>query len=135
MAKPVFIALGFISLLLGFIGAFLPILPTTPFAILAAYLFSKGSSRMHAWVRGLPLVGFAICDWEDSGVIRPRAKILSVTMIVLLIGGTIIFVKVPHWIIKVIVGAIGVSVITFIVTRPSGVKRESTQNIKAGGSI
>ena len=76
--------LGWVSVLLGLIGALLPVIPTTPFIILAAYLFSKSSPRVHSWLTSLPYFGDAIIDWETNRVIRPRAKALSVFIIVVI---------------------------------------------------
>jgi uncharacterized membrane protein YbaN (DUF454 family) len=75
--------LAWISFALGIIGAFLPVLPTTPFLILAAFLFSKSSPRFHAWILNLPLAGDAVRDWQVNQVIKPKAKILCGSMIVL----------------------------------------------------
>jgi uncharacterized protein len=75
--------LGWLSFALGVIGAFLPILPTTPFLILSAYLFSKSSPRFHTWLLDLPWAGGAIKDWEKNRVIRPRAKILCTIMLII----------------------------------------------------
>ena len=116
--KIMFLTIGWISLLLGFIGIFLPILPTTPFAILSAWCFSKSSERLHNWLLSNRTLGPLIKDWERYGVIRMKAKILSTVMIVLLFSYTLIFVKV-NLIIKSIVSLIGISVLTFIWTRPS----------------
>ena len=113
-----YLTIAFISLGLGFLGAFLPILPTTPFAILSAYLFSKSSPRLHAWLLNSPLLGPVILQWEQHGVIRKRAKIFSTLMIIPLFAYTLIFVNV-HMAIKILVSLIGISVLTFIWTRPS----------------
>ena len=72
----------------------LPVLPTTPFVLLAAWFFSKGSKRLHAWLLSSKTFGPIILDWERHGVIRPRAKALSLTMMALLFGYTLIFVDV-----------------------------------------
>ncbi len=77
----VYIAFGFLSMGCGFLGMVLPVLPTTCFMILAAYFFSKGSPRLHNWIRSLKTVGPMICDWEAHKVIRPRAKIMATAMI------------------------------------------------------
>ena len=113
-----FIAIAWLSLVLGFIGVFLPILPTTPFAILSAYLFSKSSPRLHQWLIRQPLLGPVIIEWEHHGVIRMKAKIISTAMILALFSYTLIFVKVAL-VVKVIVTLIGLSVLSFIWSRPS----------------
>lgn len=112
------ICIAWLSLALGFIGVFLPILPTTPFAILSAYLFSKSSPRLHQWLLRQPLLGPVIIEWERHGVIRMKAKVISTAMIVALFSYTLIFVKVAL-VVKVIVTLIGLSVLSFIWSRPS----------------
>lgn len=115
---PLYIALGWASLGLGFLGVFLPILPTTPFVLLAAFFFSRGSKRLHTWLLESRTFGPIIRDWERHGVIRPRAKALSLTMMALLFGYTLIFVDVSVW-VKAVVSAIGLSTAGFILSRPS----------------
>ena len=123
------IAAGFFFLLLGVIGAFLPILPTTPFVLLAAFFFSKGSPRLHVWLKTRPYIGPIIVDWEDNGVITPRAKLMATGVIIPLFAYTLAFVPV-HVIIKVIVALTGLGVLYFIWSRPSERGRKKPKQAK-----
>lgn len=66
--------LGFVALLLGIIGIFLPILPTTPFILLAAAFFARGSERFHNWLLQHPITGPLIVDWYEHRSLRPGTK-------------------------------------------------------------
>ena len=116
--KYLFLTAGFISMIFGFIGMFLPILPTTPFMILAAFCFSKSSERLHKWLLSRPHIGKLIIDWEKHGVIRMKAKIYSTIVIIPLFSYTLIFVNVNNW-IKALLVLIALSVLSFIWSRPS----------------
>jgi len=109
---------GWVAIALGILGIFLPILPTTPFAILAAWFFSKSSERWHQWLLDHRIFGPTIRNWEQYGVISLKAKILATTMIIMLFSYTLIYVDV-HLAIKSIVSLIGLSVLFFIWSRPS----------------
>ncbi|MCM2350128.1 MAG: YbaN family protein [Bacteriovoracaceae bacterium] len=103
---------------LGIIGAFLPVVPTTPFLILSAFLFSKSSPKFHKWLLNLPLAGQGLQDWNDNGIIRPQAKALCSVMIL----GSLVFISLNQTIplpIKMVVAAILVSVMIFVLTRNS----------------
>lgn len=115
--KVIFLILGLTSLILGFIGIFLPILPTTPFALLAAFFFSKSSEKLHQWLVNQRSLGPLIRDWESYGVIRLKAKWLATVMIIPLFSYSLFFVPVPLW-IKSIVACSGMAILTFIWTRP-----------------
>lgn len=123
--KVIFIILGWLFLVLAVIGIPLPILPTTPFLLLAAYFFSQSNERLHQWLLHTKYLGPMIVNWERYGIIRTKAKVLSVTIIITLFSYTLIFVNVSYK-IKILVTLIGIAVITFIVSRPS----EVTQNQK-----
>lgn len=110
--------LGGTSFVLGIIGIALPIMPTTPFMILAAYAFSKSSPRLHKKILELPQIGPLIKEWEEKKIIRKKAKWASTAAIVPLGLYPIIFVPV-NLIIKVVIALIIGSVLLFIWTRPS----------------
>jgi len=118
MIKPLLFVIAWISFALGIIGAFLPILPTTPFLILSAFLFSKSSPRFHAWILTLPIAGDGIRDWRDNRVIKTRAKVLAVSMMIL----SLVMIWSSKKIalpIQVLVTLILASVGTFVGTRKS----------------
>jgi uncharacterized protein len=117
-AKYLFLFFGHLSLLLGTIGIILPVLPTTPFVLLAAFFYSKGSDKLHNWLLMNKYFGHMIKDWEQSKIIGLRAKIYSTSMIVPLFSYTLYFVSLVLW-IKIAIAAIGLSVLLFIWTRPS----------------
>ena len=120
--KYLFLIIGLICMALGFLGVFLPILPTTPFMILAAFCFSKSSERLHNWLLERPHIGKLILDWQNDGVIRKKAKVASTLVIVPLFSYTLIFVQVFVF-IKVLLVLIGLGVLYFIWSRPSTSKK------------
>lgn len=72
-----YLSVGWLSFALGFIGIFIPILPTTPFMILAAACFSRGSPRFHLWLLQHKIFGPPIVDWQRNRIIRLKFKIVS----------------------------------------------------------
>ncbi len=79
MTRHLYLALGFISLALGIIGAFLPLLPTTIFIIIAAYCFGQSSERLEAKILAHPKLGPPVVAWRREGAISTRAKIAACT--------------------------------------------------------
>lgn len=73
------LALGFIMLALGVIGAFLPVMPTTIFVILAAYFFARSSPRLEAWLVNHKQFGPHIVAWRRNRAISARGKIMSLS--------------------------------------------------------
>jgi uncharacterized membrane protein YbaN (DUF454 family) len=80
LLKLVWLAAGWLSLAVGFIGIFLPLLPTVPFVLLAAFCFSRGSARCERWLLGHPRFGPWIRDWRAHRAVPLRAKQLASAM-------------------------------------------------------
>lgn len=112
------IAGGWAALGLGVVGAFLPVIPTTPLVLVAAWCFSKGSKRLHQRLLEHRRFGPMIRDWEEHHVIRLRAKILATATIVPLVGYMVLFSAAPGW-AKVVTILLVVWGLAFIWTKPS----------------
>lgn len=79
---------GFLTLGLGALGAMLPVLPTTPFVLLAAYCFSKSSPRWENWLRNSPAFGPVLRDWQEHKGVRPQVKLLAICMVLAALMGS-----------------------------------------------
>lgn len=86
MTRMLWFCTGGVSLLLGAIGAVLPVLPTTPFIILAAFAFSKSSPRLELWLKSHRIFGPMIADWQLHGAIALRYKIIATIMMAAAFG-------------------------------------------------
>lgn len=73
-------SVAILSLALGIIGAFLPLLPTVPFVIGAAWAASKGWPQLEVWLLNHPKFGHSIRNWRARGAVPRRAKYLAVFM-------------------------------------------------------
>jgi len=112
------LALGFVCVALGIIGALLPLMPTTIFLILAAGCFARSSPRLEAWLLDHPRFGPTLRAWRRDRAIPRRAKLLACTGIT---AGYAIFLATaaPHWPLELGVAAAMAACAGFIVTRPS----------------
>ena len=73
-------AVGILAVVLGIVGIFLPLLPTTPFILLAAACFARGSERLHARLLANRWCGKLLRDYEQGKGIPARAKVLAMLM-------------------------------------------------------
>lgn len=73
--------IGCIAVVLAIIGIFLPLLPTTPFLLLASACFVRGSDRMHRWLRNHAMFGEYLRNFEDKRALPLRAKVLSLVLL------------------------------------------------------
>ena len=94
--KSLYILLGTLSLVLGIIGIFLPLLPTTPFLLLTATLYTRSSPRLYNWLLRQKHLGNYIRNFRENRAIPLKAKIISVSLIWITILNCVIFI-VPYW--------------------------------------
>jgi len=116
--KLIYFYLGLFFLILGFIGVVLPVVPTTPFILLAAFCFSKGSKKFHNWLLNNKIFGNTIREWEDYKVICLSAK-RAATLGIAMLGTTTLILAPVGLVIKSLVVLILVLVLIFIWTRPA----------------
>lgn len=116
MTRYLWLALGFASVGLGILGAFLPILPTTPFMLLAAMAFAKSSPRLHRWIVEHPTFGPPVRDWQSSGAISRRAKTMAVGAMLTVLAISIVLGL--RWEILAVQALAMAGSATFILTRP-----------------
>lgn len=114
--RTVWAVLGLISVALGMAGVVLPLLPTVPFMLLAAFCFSRSSERLHNWLVSHPRFGPAIVDWHERGAINPRVKRISTIAIVAVFVLSVMIGLKP--LLLSIQGAVLACVMLFIWTRP-----------------
>ncbi len=120
--RRVHLALGYLSLALGVIGIGLPLLPTTPFLILAAWFFARSNPALATWLYTHPRFGPHLTAWREQGAISRRAKVLALSsmLICYLISIWLIESRYLPFILAAIMG----SVALYIATRPLPSERE-----------
>ncbi len=90
--KTLLAILGAVSLALGIAGIFLPLLPTTPFLLLTAALWVRGSPRLYAWLLAHPKLGPYIRNFRENRAIPLRSKLLSLVLLWATMLGCVFFV-------------------------------------------
>lgn len=114
------IGFGALCVGLAILGAALPLLPTTPFLLLAAFAFARSSPRLHAWLLAHKRFGPLIHNWNEHGAISQRTKIVSVGIMALMPPASL-YIGAPGWTVVLQIVILSASA-AFILTRPSGPK-------------
>jgi len=124
-----FVGAGLLFVAIGVLGAILPVLPTTPWILLAGACFARSSPRLHRWLQRSPYFGHILSDWEMHRGIRWRVKAFAVCMVVTVIGLTAALGRAPDWAKwgAVGLGSVGIATILFVVPTvwDSQLKRKS----------
>lgn len=113
-----YFTLALASLLLGIVGAFLPILPTVPFVLLAAWAAARSSPRLAAWLESHATYGPHIRDWRVGGVVRRKAK-WAATIVMAASAMIILVLDVKPWAQVMSIGTM-VMVGAWLWRRPEG---------------
>ena len=117
-ARVWYLAAGHASIVLAVLGAFLPLLPCTPFLLLAAACYARGSVRFYNWLLNHRLFGPMIRNWRDDRSVARNHKVMAITMIALSIGTTVVFF-VPNVIGKVVLSLMGLGWIVVMLRIPT----------------
>jgi uncharacterized protein len=86
-----FIAAGFVFVGIGLVGVVMPVLPTTPFMLLAAACFARGSERFYLWLINNRLFGPTIQEWRRHRSIPYRTKLFAIVLMSLTLAASIVF--------------------------------------------
>ncbi len=130
--KLVYVTLGSTALALGILGIFLPLLPTTPFLLLAAWCYCNGSDRLYGWLMTHPLFGLYIRNYRLKRAITLGSKITALSLMFAAILFCILFVTEALW-LRIVLGIVfaGVAwhILSFATLRPE----ENLRLLPAGG--
>lgn len=113
------LCLGWLMVALGVVGIFLPLLPTTPFLLVAAALFARSSPRFETWLVNHPQLGPPLRRWREKGAIAPRAKATALAMIAASYA-TFLLLSGPSTQTAAMVALAMAGPALFILTRPGG---------------
>ena len=97
LVHPILTGVGILSVVLGIIGIFLPLMPTTPFLLLAAFCFARSSQRWHDWLYAHRWFGPYLQRYHERHAMTRRDKLLTLLPMWLSIGLTAALVVHPWW--------------------------------------
>jgi uncharacterized membrane protein YbaN (DUF454 family) len=118
LSRYVLIGLGSLFLGLGVLGVFLPVLPTTPFVLLAGACYARSSERLHQWLLDSRVFGPSIREWNETRSVGLRAKTVAILLVVASFSFTIYVID--GLVARVLLATIGVGLIVFfLVVRTS----------------
>jgi uncharacterized membrane protein YbaN (DUF454 family) len=110
------LVLGGLCFALGLVGAFVPLLPTTPFLLLAAACWARSSPRFHAWLLAHRLFGPTLRSWEAHRALPPGVKGRAIALLVVVMSASAFALTHPaaRW----VVAAVGVCLVIFLARLP-----------------
>ena len=110
MKKTIFIIAGLICTAFAIIGTFLPVMPTTPFLLLASFFFSRSSEKLNNFLFTNPLLGEYLTNYLEHRSMPLSSKIKTISLLWLGLLATMIFTNIPFYVIIILIFVgIGVS--------------------------
>lgn len=116
--RVLFLIAGSICVALGVIGLFLPLLPTTPFLLLAAACYARGSRRFYDWLLANRTFGPLIHEWRTHRSIPYKTKLSAIALMSATLGISIVFFVRPLW-LKLLLVAMGLALAVWMYRMPS----------------
>jgi uncharacterized membrane protein YbaN (DUF454 family) len=116
--RAAWLAAGFLFLGIAILGVVLPVLPTTPFLLLAAACFARSSQRFYDWLLNHPSFGPLVREWREHRSIPWRTKLFAIALMSGTLAASIVFfVKDPY--LRWSLGALGVLLAAWLYSIPS----------------
>jgi uncharacterized membrane protein YbaN (DUF454 family) len=111
--RALYVALGLFFVGLAVLGAVLPVLPTTPFLLLASYFFVRSSDRLHHWLLRSRLFGPLLRDWQKHRAVRPRVKAVALALLACAVLASAVFGRLPwHLVVMLLaLASVGAAVV------------------------
>jgi uncharacterized membrane protein YbaN (DUF454 family) len=120
-SRILFQAAGWAFVGLATLGLFLPLLPTTPFVLLAGSCFVRSSPRAQRWLAGSRWFGPILRDWNEHRAVRRPVKVLAVVAVTAVIA--LSFWRDVHWVVRALIVALGLVGLTVIYLLPTAGRR------------
>jgi uncharacterized membrane protein YbaN (DUF454 family) len=128
LSRPLYLTLGWICLLLGFVGVFLPLMPTTVFLLIAAWAFSRSSERWHRWLREHARFGESIRAWEEHHAMPRRAKRIAFLALAASYAFTAVVYGPFSW--AAIIGGICIAAVAIYIAHIPVLSKPTTQTLR-----
>lgn len=109
---------GTVSLGVGIVGIFLPVLPTVPFVLLASVCYARASSRYYHWLMNHRILGPPLVEWKRTKSLPAKVKALAIGMIVVSASISLVFLAKPLFVKLVIAGSCS-AVIVYLLRIPT----------------
>ena len=116
--RKLYITLGFIFLIIGIVGLFLPVLPTTPFLLISASCFARGSQRFYLWLLNQPHLGPHINDWRKHKSLPLQTKLVAISSLWIGLSSSMYFF-VPSAKLKFALALTGMAVTFYLLRIPT----------------
>jgi uncharacterized membrane protein YbaN (DUF454 family) len=116
--RVIFAVLGTIFLAIAALGIVVPVLPTTPFVLLAAACYLRASATLHGRLLRSRAFGPTVAAWQEHRAIPPRAKAMAILMVACTFAVSIVFV-VEHLVLQLGLAAFGTALVVWLARRPT----------------